>query len=241
MKRNDLFKNYITTHFSENAKLSDKRTKIENNTFDRNFKKILPENKDIKILEIGFGTGFFIKYLLSNGYKNIHGIELSDEETEYVKKNIYDGVECIESTEDFLEMCKNEYDYIFMFDVLEHIPKDETINFLMNVRNSLRYGGILSARVPNASNPFNINAIGSDFTHEFFYTARSLAQVNKIAGFFKIKILPFKEENITWHGRITNITQKIMFFLIKLLIGLCRNDLDPTAIYTKNIYCICKK
>lgn len=241
MKRNFLFKNYITTQFEHNAELSDERIRLENNTFDRNFKKILPNNKEVKILEIGFGTGFFIKYLLSNGYKNIYGIELSPEETEFVKKNIYNNVECVESTEDFLDKHKNDYDFIFMFDVLEHIPKDKTIDLLMKIKQALRSGGIFIARVPNASNPFNVNQFGNDFTHEFIYTARSLSQVNKIAGFSEIKILPFKEENISWHGRITNITQKIMFPLIKLIIGLCRNSLDPSTFYTKKIYCVCKK
>lgn len=241
MKRNDLFQNYITTHFSDRAYLSDERTKIENNTFDRNLKEVLPENRSVKILEIGFGTGFLIKYLLSNGYKNIHGIELSEEETVFVQKNIYSGVERVDSTEDFLEEHKNEYDLIFMFDVLEHIPKDKVIDLLIQIRQALRNNGFFIARVPNGSNPLNSNAYCCDFTHEFIYGASSLLQVNKIAEFSEIKILPFKEENISLHGKITNITQKIMFPLIKSIIGLCRNYLDPTAFYTKNIYCVCKK
>lgn len=241
MKRNYFFEHYITTNFDHNTDLSDRRLKLEYDGFDRNIKRLLQKNKDAKILEIGFGTGFFIKYLLSNGYKNIHGIELSREETEFVQKNVYDDVECVESAEDFLGLHKNEYDFIFMFDVLEHIPKDKTIDFLIKIKQALRNKGIFIARVPNGSNPLNSNASWRDFTHEFIYTARSLAQVNKIAKFSEIKILPFKEENITLHGRITNITQRVIFPLIKLAISLSRNDLDPMAFYTKNIFCICKK
>lgn len=241
MERKDLFENYITTHFKDNADLSKGRIELENNMFDRNIGRLLVEGKNVKILEIGFGTGFFINYLLSKGYHNIYGVELSKEETEYVKKNIYEKVECCVNTEKFLEEHKGEYDYIFMFDVLEHIPKNETVSLLTSINGSLKDGGVFCARVPNASNPFNINAMWGDFTHEFFYSARSLGQVNRLAGFSDIKVLPFKEENISWHGRITNITQKIMFPLIKLTIGLCRNGLDPIAHYTKNIYCICKK
>jgi 2-polyprenyl-3-methyl-5-hydroxy-6-metoxy-1,4-benzoquinol methylase len=240
MERNELFKNYITTRFKQNIELSDERIKFENNTYDRNLKTILSGNKDVKILEIGFGTGFFIRYLLSLGYKNIFGIDLSEEETAFVKENVYPNVECVKSTEEFLDKHNNQYDFVFMFDVLEHIPKEKTIDFLIKVRRSLRDGGIFVARVPNASNPFNSNIFGSDFTHEFIYAAGSLSQVNKIAGFSGVNIFPFKEENLSWHGKITNITQKIMFPLIKLMIGLCRNDLDPAAFYTKNIYCICR-
>lgn len=241
MKRNFLFENYITTHFENNAELSPERIQLENNIFERNFKSLLPSNKEVKILEIGFGTGFFLKFLLDNGYKNIYGIDLSSEVTEFVKKNVYPNVECVECTEDFLGNHKNEYDFVFMLDVLEHIPKNETINFLMQVKESLVSGGAMVARVPNASNPFNINTFGSDFTHEFIYTANSLIQVNKIAKYSEVSIFPCKEENLSWHGKVTNVTQKFMFFFIKLIIGLCRSDLDSTSLYTKNIYCVCKK
>jgi cyclopropane fatty-acyl-phospholipid synthase-like methyltransferase len=239
MERNDLFKNYITTQ--SNAELSDEKIKLENNTYDRNLRKLLPKNKEVKILEIGFGAGFFIRYLLSRGYENIYGIDLSEEETVFVKKNVYKNVECVESTENFLDKHNGEYDFIFMFDVLEHIPKDKIIDFLIKIKQALKSGAIFYARVPNASNPLNINMFGIDFTHEFIYTARSLSQINKIAEFSEVKILPCKEENISWHGKITNITQKIMIPLIKLMIGLCRSNLDPTSFYTKNIYCVCEK
>jgi len=241
MERNLLFKNYITTQLSHNANLSTKRIRLENNTFDRNLSSMLPMSKKAKILEIGFGTGLFIKYLLLKGYKNIYGVELSPEETKFVKKNVYKNVGCVKNTNDFLNKHKGEYDFIFMFDVLEHIPKDKTIDFLVKIRKSLKTEGSFIARVPNATNPFNINEFGTDFTHEFIYTPRSLLQVNKIADFSEINILPFKEENITWHGRITNITQGLMFFLIRMITVLSRNSLDPKPFYTKNIYCVCKK
>jgi len=242
MDRNYLFENYITTHFDDNADLSDeRRLRLENNSLDRNLAGILPQNKNIRILEIGFGTGFFLKYLLTKEFKNIYGIELSSEETEFVKKNVYKNIECVLNPEDFLERHKNEYDFIFMLDVLEHIPKEQTITFLKKVRASLKNEGIFIARVPNVSNPLNVTLFSADFTHEFFYSARSLAQVNRLAEFSDIKVLPFKEENLTWHGKITNITQKMMFPVIKLAIGLSRSYLDPASFYTKNIYCICKK
>jgi len=241
MNRKYLFEKYISTHFEENSKLSNERINLEFCTFDRNFENILLNKKTKDIIEIGFGTGFFIKYLLSKGFNNIKGIEISKEETEFVKKYIYNNVEYVNDTNFFLNNNKYKYDFIFMLDVLEHIPKNETINLLKKVKNALKKDGTFIARVPNASNPFNCGIFSSDFTHEFIFTKSSLMQVNKLAGYTNIEILPFWEEDITIHGRITNITQKIMFIFIKLLIGLCRNHLDPNSYYTKNIYCICRK
>lgn len=241
MKRNQLFKDYITTHHHANTDFSENKISLEFNTFDRNIRQYLPKNKDAKILEVGFGTGYFLKYLLSLGYTDVGGIEMSPEATDFVKTNIYSNVICVESTQDYIAEHKHEFDLIIMFDVLEHIPKPETIDFLVVIKDGLKVGGVFIARVPNASNPLNINAFGSDFTHEFIHTAKSLLQVNRITKFSHIEIHPFKEENISLHSKVTNITQPIMFFIIRILIGLARNDLDPTSLYTKNIYCVCIK
>lgn len=241
MNRNQLFDDYIRTRFSDNTDLSDARIRLENDIFDRNLRKFLSEDRKVRILEIGFGTGFFLKYLLSNGYENVHGIDLSKDITEFVKKNVYDGVECVPSTEVFLDKHKGEYDYIFMFDVLEHVPKDETVGLLIKIREALKVGGVFIARVPSSGNPFNTTGLTSDFTHEVYYSARSLVQVNRLAKFSDVATFPFKEENLTWHGKITNVTQKIMIRFIKLMIGLNRCDLDPMSIYTKNMFCVCKR
>jgi len=241
MKRKDLFKNYIETQYKEQTDFSINKIRLEFNTYDRNFKKFLPCNKNVKILEIGFGTGYFLKYLLENGYRNIYGIELSDEETEFVKKNVHNNVECVDETEKFLDKHQNEYDFICMFQVLEHIPKSETINLLKKIRASLRNNGIFIATVPNSSNPFNIFAFGADFTHEFIFNAKSLAQVNKLAAFSDTQIYPCREENLSWHSKITNITAPIFHFLLKIFVGLNRCYLSPNDFYTKNLLCVCRK
>lgn len=239
--RKDYFNNYITTHFSANAVLDKKKDLLEFNTFDRNILQFLPKNKNAKVLEIGFGTGFFLKYLLKNNYRNIYGIELSNEETEFVKKNIYENVECVNNTEEFLDNHHNEYDFIIMSDVLEHIPKNETVTFLKKVKDALKKDSIFIAKVPNGSNPFNVQMFICDFTHEFIYSTESLIQVNKLAGFKKIQIFPQKEENKTWHSKITNITAPICYSFLKILVGLNRCSLNAQSFYTKNIFCVCKK
>lgn len=241
MSRKYLFKNYISIRFKDRTDFAKKKLKLEFNSYDRNYQNYLPQNKNANILEIGFGTGYFLKYLLMQGYKNIYGIELSDEETEFVKKNVHNNVECVESTEDFLDKHQNEYDFIYMSQVLEHIPKDNTIDLLRKIKKSLKDNGIFVANTPNINNPLNIFTFGADFTHEFIFSPESLSQVCKIANFSDIKIFPFKEENISWHGKITNITSKISYFFIKIIIGLNRCYLSPSNIYSGNIYCVCKK
>ena len=243
MERKQIFENYMSTHSAGYTDFSKDKLRLQFNSYNRNYATLLPNNKEASILEIGFGSGYFIKYLLSRGYTNIHGIELSDEEAKFVKKFIYDNdnIDCVESTENFLDENINKYDFIYMSQVLEHIPKDNVIDLLVKIKNSLKDSGIFVANTPNINNPFNIKVSGGDFTHEFIFNPESLRQVCMIANFYEIKILPFKEENITWHGKVTNIVSKISYFFTRIIIGLNRCYLSPSNIYSANIYCVCKK
>ena len=45
--------------------------------FNRNYLPLFPPDKDISVLDVGCGRGFYMSALLSNGYKNVHGIDFS--------------------------------------------------------------------------------------------------------------------------------------------------------------------
>ena len=48
---------------------------LESKTTISELKNILPANKESKILEIGYGQGFFISACVQMGYKNIYGLD----------------------------------------------------------------------------------------------------------------------------------------------------------------------
>ena len=52
------------------------------------FKRLLPANKNLKILDIGTGPGFFTIILEELGYINITGVDVSDKMLEVAKENI---------------------------------------------------------------------------------------------------------------------------------------------------------
>ena len=58
----------------------------------------MPKNKDARILEIGFGRGDFLRFLIKNCYHNFLGVEIGPEQYEVVKKNITDKVILVEDT-----------------------------------------------------------------------------------------------------------------------------------------------
>lgn len=105
--------------------------------------------KSPKILEIGAGDGAFIQSLIDQNLttgKNINAIEFSD----YGKEKIKDlGVRCI--SEDIREVNDSElfskFDYIVMFQVLEHLSNLDALFKALDRR--LTKHGFFIASVPN--------------------------------------------------------------------------------------------
>lgn len=83
-------------------------------------KKILiRHSKDIKILDIGCATGEFMMYMNSIGYENVYGLDLSLTLLNTAKNK---GVNNLLVTDgNTLPFADNEFDFIVMADVIEHI------------------------------------------------------------------------------------------------------------------------
>lgn len=45
----------------------------------------LPKNRNAKILDLGCGYGTFLNALRSLGYKNLYGVEIGKEQSEFLK------------------------------------------------------------------------------------------------------------------------------------------------------------
>ncbi len=104
-------------------------------------------SEEKKILDIGAGTGDFLKTCFEDGW-NVYGVEPSEKAIEIAKGKIDKG-QFFNSVE---ELKKEEgvflgFDVITMWHVLEHVPNlDETI---FNLKKLLKPGGTLVVAVPN--------------------------------------------------------------------------------------------
>lgn len=178
-------------------------------------KKVLPEDKNIKILDIGCGRGYLLMALQEMGYENIIGIDIDAGQIDGCKKNNVPGI-LVEDSDEYLEQHKNEYDVIILFDVLEHIPTDNTIDFLKRIHSSLKSNGILFCKVPNANNIVASRWRYIDWTHKTSFTEYSLDFVLYNAGFDNNKI--FDEPYIVQKNLISVIyypCKKMYDFLLR--------------------------
>jgi 2-polyprenyl-3-methyl-5-hydroxy-6-metoxy-1,4-benzoquinol methylase len=166
--------------------------KLTSKGYEEWYYNCLPKDKTVRILDIGCGDGKFLFFLQQKGYQKIEGLELSAPQANEARKNVNCPIHVVDDTESFLFGKTNTYQIITMNDVLEHIPKKETVRFLKAVLEAIRPGGIAVINVPQVSGFTGLYCRYNDFTHQTLFTEMSLKQVLFSAGFTNVKFIPEK-------------------------------------------------
>ncbi len=154
-----------------------------------NYLPHVPANKDSKILNISCGAGYFVHVLNNYGYMNVLGIDSCEKKITLAKQN---NLKC-EVSEGFLHVLENPntYDVIFCEQELNHLTKDEIVQFLEMAKKSLKQGGVLICHALNGSNPVvGAESLAQNFDHYNTFTEYTFHQVLDYCGFTKIKVFP---------------------------------------------------
>ena len=162
--------------------------------------RVLPPNKECRIIDIGCGNGSFLFALKKLGYCHVMGIDLDGNALEVAREH---GIQC--KHQDALSFFPDEkYDVVYMSHVLEHLPKDQIIRFLSHIKeNVLAEKGIYVVKVPNAQANTDCYWAYEDFTHNTLFTTGSLDYVLKAAGFKKVCFIdPDGTADSRWYGKI---------------------------------------
>ncbi len=198
-----IFQNYLDTAFGEH-KQSDPKIK----QFQKNYARFFPKDKNAVMLDIGPGRGEMLTCFTNNQYTNIKGIDISSSIVDFCEKLNF-NCELVTNTKEYLDNHKNTYDFISMCDVLEHIPKSETIDLLTSVKNALKPEGVVIFQVPNMQSPDAPLYMFYDFTHEVGYTEHSLRQVLQTCGFTNIECHGFEYLNDSIKSKIHAMIRSI--------------------------------
>ncbi len=187
IQKNNIYKTYQSTHPCH----SESRLGYEGSYryFKTNFLTFLPQDKHAKILDIGCGAGHFIKFLQQEGYTDYIGVDISEEQVEFCKRHVTKNVNLIKDLRTYLQKNREEFDFILMNDVIEHISKEEIIETLSLVYDSLKKNSIVIIRTVNLKNRWGMAVRYMDFTHTAGFTEESIRQIMLIAGFKNVSLV----------------------------------------------------
>ena len=121
--------NYRYTGYS---KVNQKELEgIQRERWKKQFERLLPANKNLKVLDIGTGPGFFTIILEELGYTTIIGIDVSNKMLEVAKKNIQQygkensNIQLIQMDAQNLEFDSETFDIIVSRNVTWNLEKPQ--------------------------------------------------------------------------------------------------------------------
>jgi 2-polyprenyl-3-methyl-5-hydroxy-6-metoxy-1,4-benzoquinol methylase len=172
--RGRLYESYASKHSGEGSPDAARLT------YRRDIRPLLPPPSAGPVADIGCGSGQLVSCLLADGY-DASGIDVSPEQVALARKA---GLSQVREG-DYLSLLADrpgELAAVTATDLLEHLTKPEVLATFDAVAVALRPGGRFIARVPNAVSPFGGHIRYGDFTHETWFTARSLRQIALATG-----------------------------------------------------------
>ncbi len=147
----------------------------------------LPPDRNAPILDMGCGSGKFLFMLEQMGYTDLTGVDLSPEQIERAR-HWCSGARIMQGdVRAFLQNNAEGFQLITAFDVIEHFGKDELLELLSLIKGALTAGGRVIFQTPNAVSPWAGTVVYGDFTHEWFFTPDSLADILSLQGFARFE------------------------------------------------------
>lgn len=159
--------------------------------------------KNLNALEIGYGNGGFLKFLLKNNC-NVEGIEIQEPLLDAAK--IF-GIPTKNSIDDI----EGSFDLIVAFDVLEHLTINELQHFFEKCKLLLKKDGSMLFRFPNAESFAGLGAQNGDFTH---ITAIAQSKLDQLVKPHSLTIATFQGEAEYPKKPIVNFIRGVFRYLL---------------------------
>jgi 2-polyprenyl-3-methyl-5-hydroxy-6-metoxy-1,4-benzoquinol methylase len=166
---------------------------------------LLPANKSAAILDIGFGNGWFIAACLKLGYTNISGADFGIENKAHIRDWSPGSITLHQidtDIGDFLAEHPQQYDFIHMSHVIEHIPKYSLFWVVDAVYQSLKVGGKLLVRTPNMEGPAPNSTFYVTLAHEYGFCGSNLKSLLDLCGFDEISFCDVSVADKTFKQRM---------------------------------------
>jgi hypothetical protein len=152
----------------------------QENYFKAEILPLMPSaSTSVRVLDIGFGNGSFLGWAKSLGYA-CTGLEVNER---LVHRANNAGIPAVSDFSDIQASENQLFQVVTAFDVLEHIRREDLINFLRDVRSICSCDAVVILRFPNGDNPFSVFMQNGDVTHQTWIGRGMLRQIAHLAGF----------------------------------------------------------
>jgi 2-polyprenyl-3-methyl-5-hydroxy-6-metoxy-1,4-benzoquinol methylase len=173
-----VYQSYVSSgHIRSRGGTAEEHLRERRAYFETIIRRHFPKDRSARVLDIGCGHGALLYFLGGQGYTNVQGVDGSREQVELARQLGIAGVELADA-ESFIRSRESESaEVVALFDVLEHLTRQEAFDLLAEVRRVLAPGGICIGHVPNAGGIFGARIRYGDLTHEQAFTASSVSQM----------------------------------------------------------------
>lgn len=178
--------------------------------------KHAPPNRSARILDIGCGHGALLYFLAQARYVNATGVDTSAEQIEMAHALGITNARCERGFEYVHNLNSDSLDMVILFDVLEHLERQELFEMLDEVHRILRPGGTCLIHVPNGEGIFGMRIRFGDLTHVQALTQNSARQLLSTTGFEQIACF---EERPVCHG-LKSVLRRLLWDVLTLPIRL---------------------
>ncbi|MCI5210638.1 MAG: methyltransferase domain-containing protein [Candidatus Electrothrix sp. ATG2] len=158
--------------------------------------KIIPKNKSYRLLEVGCGSGIYIKRACElNPLLTAVGLEVQQSVVDFARKNIktwnFENRVSIENADIREYECKPDFDMVTFYNLIYYFPFDERIDLLRNLGKHLKPGGelILTSMCKGKDPSLNLMNLWTSMTDGYgpLPNPKQIHEQLKKAGYHKVK------------------------------------------------------
>ncbi len=161
-----------------------------------------------RILDVGCGNGYFLKWMKEHGWET-YGVEISNSACQIAEKN---GITVFNGELRGARYPSNYFDVVTMNQVLEHVYSPRA--YFREIKRILKPNGLLIACVPNF-NSFESHLFGSNWLalevprHLYFFTPQTLTALAQSEG-FQLEKLHSKSLGLPFSGINKSIREALV-------------------------------
>ncbi len=215
--RQQVYRQYTSVHYGYQNRLDIGGYELAAKRYALTWNSVLPADRNISCLDIGCGPGLFLYYLGLQGFKQIHGVDLSSESIAIGRNMGFDVT--IGDAASFLAQAYADgrrYGLIAAIDVIEHLSQQELFDLLNRAAAVLEENGRMLIRTINASSLISSWGRYMDITHQLALTEESLREVFLSTGFRRVDIIKTIDRGL--RGRIRKWLKRAVYWGIYRII-----------------------